>query len=208
LSIPSLASRLIICRRFGISWLSEAHIELQRFQDLRVEDNFEGSNDTTLVIHCRDGTEVSQYGGIQMLRIFETLQGPASTTSSPQWVTFQGGWTVLANQQSSLKINVKLERLITLKDSEGDYAITMSSDGKYLAGGSRVVEVFLADTWLRLWTLGILSGDDDEIHTAAFNKSSTQLATAGEKGIIYVSILFSSFGLSSYLIIVSKFALY
>ena len=98
-----------------------------------------------------------------------------------------------------------------LKDSEGDYAITMSSDGKYLAGGSRLVEVFLAETGLCLWTLEILSGDDDEIHTAAFNKSLTQLATAGEKGIIYVNNLFSRVsrvGLSSYLIIVSKFALY
>ncbi|KAH8672846.1 quinon protein alcohol dehydrogenase-like superfamily, partial [Tricladium varicosporioides] len=73
-----------------------------------------------------------------------------------------------------------------LKDSEGDYAIAMSSDGKYLAGGSRLVEVFLAETGLRLWTLEIPSGDDDEIHTAAFNKSATQLAAGGEKGIIYV----------------------
>lgn len=110
---------------------------------------------------------------------------------------FRGGWAVLAYKQSSLKINVKLQSLITLKDSEGGYAITMSSDGKYLAGGSRLVEVFLAETGLRLWTLEIPSGDD-EIHTAAFNKSATQLATAGEKGIIYVSILFSRVGLSSY----------
>jgi hypothetical protein len=91
-----------------------------------------------------------------------------------------------------LKINVKLQTLITLKDSEGDYAITMSSDGKYLAGGSRLVEVFLVETGHRLWALEIPSGDDDEIHTAAFNKSATQLATAGEKGIIYVSILLLS----------------
>lgn len=177
-------------RRFGLAWISKEHISSLKFDDLRVKDNVEGSNDSTLVASCRNGAEVPQYSGIQMLRIFQMLQISATTTAMSQLVSFENCWTVLISRQSSLGINLKLLISITLENSEGDYAITMSRDGKYVAGGSRLVEVFLVETGRRLWAFDIPLSDDDEIHAASFNESATRLATAGEKGIIYVGALF------------------
>ena len=178
---------LIIYRRFGVAWISKERISAMRFHDLRVKDNVEGLNNSSLVTSCRDGAEVSQYCGTQMLRIFQAIQEHVSPTTYSQFVTFEDSWTILISRQSYLKISVKLQTSITLENNEGDYSICMSSDGKYIAGGSRIVEVFVVETGRLLWAFNIRSSDDDEIHTARFNKNATQLATAGEKGIIYVS---------------------
>jgi WD40 repeat protein len=94
------------------------------------------------------------------------------------------------NSQSSVAVHLKLLYSIQLDSDDGDYGITISSDGRYVAAGSRVIEVFSVKTGLGVWRFDLPNGND-EMHCTSFNHDSTHLAAGGECGVIYVSTLIS-----------------
>lgn len=179
-------------RRFHIEWCYKSPIPFSHFLHIRMKDNFEGSNESACVTTGQNGTELSQLAGTEMLRVFETLHGSPSNPSATECTVFEDRWTVLMNPQSSVAIDLKLVRAIPLDSEDGDYGITINSDGKYVAAGCRVIEVFSVETGLRVWRFSLPNGSD-EIHGASFNHDSTRLAVGGECGVIYVSaLIFSS----------------
>lgn len=156
-----------------------------------MKDNFGGLNESACVTSCQNGAELSQCAGTEILRVFETLHGSPSDPSGMKWTVLEDRWTLLMSPQSSVYVDLKIVRSIPLDSEDGDYGLTISSHGRYVAAGCRVVEVFAVDTGLQLWKFSLPNGSD-EIHSISFNHDSTHLAAGGECGVIYVSTLISS----------------
>jgi YT521-B-like domain len=179
-----------LSRRFQIKWCCKAQTPFSHFLHIRVKDNFEGSNESTCITLCNNGTEISQLAGTEILRVFETLHGTPPSPSTRECAVLEDRWTVLMNSQSFVAVHLKLLYSIQLDSDDGDYGITISSDGRYVAAGSRVIEVFSVKTGLGVWRFDLPNGND-EMHCTSFNHDSTHLAAGGECGVIYVSTLIS-----------------
>jgi WD40 repeat protein len=95
------------------------------------------------------------------------------------------------NPSSSTPIDLNLHRSIPLESKDGHYAVTISPDGRLIAGGCRAVEVFDVDTGIRLWKFDTDLGMGDEMHAASFSPDAKRLVAGGERGVLFVSIVTS-----------------
>jgi WD40 repeat protein len=118
--------------------------------------------------------------------MFEAL-ADSSDPASVLRQAAEDSYDILPNPAALSSIRVTLNRLIKLESKEGDFALAISSDGKFVAGGSSDIEVFDVENGDRLWKFSGLPLDGDEIHGASFNHDTSRLAAGGERGNIYVS---------------------
>lgn len=176
-------------KSFRIDWLCKQNVPCEKFNHVRTKDNVDGTNKSPRVASCRDGTEISQFSGVEMLRIFGAQHAASRRKTmfsiDPNWVILENHLMLLMNPQSSQRFEFELLRTISPETQDGDYVVELSPDGRYLAAGSKFVEVFCIATGERLWKFH--PDESDVLHGASFNPSMTQLAAGGEGEIIYVS---------------------
>ncbi|KAG4442866.1 hypothetical protein IFR05_001662 [Cadophora sp. M221] len=74
--------------RFSVDGVQRARIPLSEFSHIRVQHNHEGQNSSRCVASCQDGTEVSSYAGVDIMKIFEQ-SNDSTDQSSGQLTTLE-----------------------------------------------------------------------------------------------------------------------
>lgn len=178
---------LTFTRRFPIHWISKQYVPLSEFSFIRVKHNKRYQNESSSVVSSQDGTEISLISGAELLSVAQAFNALPPPEIDPLWKNFENRWSVLVSPDSTVTADLELSSSINLESKEGDYAVDISNDGKLVAGGCKVVEVFDPGTGIKLWQISNDMVQDDEMHGSSFSPDSKYFAAAGEKGIIYVS---------------------
>jgi len=162
---------------------------MTQFSHLHGKDNCSGKNSGFKLISCRDGTELSLHVATELLSLFRREHPALFPGLSEEWTRFDGQYIVLTNPYASMITDVTLHCSFSLKSGDGYYALAISNDGKLVAGGCRVVELFEIDTGKLLWAFDMSQLAQDELYGASFSPDSKYFAAGGEKGVIYVSMV-------------------